>query len=224
MTQHIEKYYMELNCPETIDERFNFRYSENDIIINNEVLTDIYQKENIGDCKCDSWLIYKDEDDINMDKFMTGDMIGKGLYGKVFDLCDKDDMKDCKYVIKFDKNGYNCNEISIQIFLGKTGIAPKIYEVWRCLNTKKKTVHSIIVMEKCDISLMDLLTSKELCDYYQNRYGRDIINNLFRKLIKSLREINDSDIIHNDNHLGNFMIKGDDIKIIDFGLSSIVSS
>jgi hypothetical protein len=225
MVDYIKKYYTELNCPEILDERFSINYRDyrDDTIINKSILDDIYKRENIHDCQCDTLLVYKDENqrEFNINNMMPGILIGQGLYGKVFDLCEKDEMKDCQYVIKYDKNGYNCNEISIQILLGKTGIAPKIYEVWRCLNKDRKTRHSITVMEKCDISLMDILKSRNTCQLYKNKYGEDIVGKLFINLINILREINDAGIYHNDNHLDNFMLKDDQIKIIDFGQSCI---
>ena len=106
-------------------------------------------------------------------------------------------------------------ETNLQIKASELGLSPKIYEIF--LNDDKGG----IIMEKMEYTvdqlIVDVLKS-DLSDTYKVTIIYSIIENMFY----IIKKLGDNKILHGDIHFGNFMIKNNEIKIIDFGLGRII--
>jgi len=159
-------------------------------------------KFNFSDCK--TWNVYKLSDicSCNMGKH------NKGNYADVLSYkCE------CEYVIKLDRNGYNCNEVNHHIRMAELGVAPPLYEVWRCMNDTHETKATILIMKKLDKTLLEWLESIDVVNQ------EELIFSVFSKLEEKVRVMHENDIIHYDLKVDNIMIDNDEPYIIDFGLS-----
>lgn len=138
-------------------------------------------------------------------KWKKDQLIGKGLYGRVYEACCDE---NCDYIMKVvefrdnDEFGFNYSlenlkrEIEIQRELAHAGVAPIIYDAW-----KTKT-HGFIIMEQLDETLENKIDKMDYID----------------KVIDKVKIMHQLGIIHGDLHLGNIMLtKHGEIRIIDFG-------
>ena len=134
--------------------------------------------------------------------------INQGSFGLVY----KGQFKNKEYVaIKIENSNINMlkHETSILNYLSNKGCLHTPYVYWYGLHEDKPT----LIMPFYDISLetylLQLKITKEEKIY------------LIIKMIKVLQIIHNLGIIHRDLKPQNFMIKKDDIFLIDFGLSTI---
>lgn len=113
------------------------------------------------------------------------------------------------------------NEYSISKKCGDLGISPKTYEHFYCCNSYLFSLNSIIVM--------DYVEGVTLNNYFSD-YQIDF--NIYKKIKEKISSINKKlkkhKIIHNDLHSENILVffkteKDLELKIIDFGISSIVN-
>lgn len=144
--------------------------------------------------------------------------IGQGNYGKVWELCCDN---DCDFVMKIQKEPKNIDkEIAIQNKAASAGLALPIIDSWKTRDGKY-----VIIMEKLDGSVVDLLYKLEINDKEK----------VAIKLIKMLIKLHCIHIIHGDINGGNIMYKKlkDNKKFdirdykfyfIDFGLSKYYSN
>jgi tRNA A-37 threonylcarbamoyl transferase component Bud32 len=102
-----------------------------------------------------------------------------------------------------DKKSANSikKESELQKIASQFGIAPKIYDV----NLEEK----YIVMEKMDCHLFQKLLENRK---YLNKKRQYEILRLFKKL-------DEAKVFHNDSNFLNYMIKNDQIYIIDYGFA-----
>ena len=178
-------------------------------------------------------------------EYNQGKFIGKGAYGKVYELCLKEDCKYILKVIKYDntvylntgqdklsyKSYYNRWEKEVEIHRVieecqkgfKYTFAPHIYDAWYCIEDNEDS-YFFIVMEKFDGNLYDFMNK------YKNK--NDTIRKLINTIVSStLDRLNLSlDYIHkkckiciNDIKPDNILYKEckDDFLFVfaDFGLS-----
>jgi len=214
------RYYKD-DCDEKLE------FSEELTILSSSLLRDLLKLEGIQE-ECKAFLVYhidqkkinckwtlapkapkekdeKDEKDDDKD-------VKRGTYGAVRQACCDN---DCGYAVKIDKNGYNCNEVNHHIKLSETGIAPRLYEVWRCVNSSGKTVFTILIMDRLWMTLLDFLISPNT----RVEQAKDAIQQI-PSLISSMFS---KGFVHNDVHLDNFMLDVHGrLYIIDFGKSEKV--
>lgn len=130
----------------------------------------------------------------------------RGAYGSIAEACKGD---DCKYIVKAipfknlaTKHSF-MREALIAPMMDKINIAPKIYDIFVCLNV------GYIIMDKWDGSYQELIKNYRM----ENNYLDEII-----KLIKKMHSHN---VMHNDLHLDNILYKKKKGKYIfclnDFG-------
>ena len=150
--------------------------------------------------KCDKWTIENDK------------VSNYGSYGSVHSTCC--DSK-CEYVLKFDSNGYNCNEVNNHLKLAEHRIAPPLYEVWKCLGENKKANASILIMKKLDKTFME---------WALGRPTPEDIAKIVEKLKEKVDKMHQLGIVHHDLHTENIMIDNGEVYLIDFGRSSEYNS
>lgn len=211
------------------DEKLEFK--EDKMILSSSLLNQLIELEGIKE-ECKAFLVYnvydrekidckwtlapkaKDEDKDEKEKEEKEDEkdVKRGTYGAVRQACCDN---DCGYAVKIDKNGYNCNEVNHHIKLSESGIAPRIYEVWRCVNSSGKTEFTILIMDRLWMTLLDFLISPNT--------KVDQAKDAIRQIPSLIASMFAKGIVHNDVHLDNFML---DVKgrlyIIDLGKSQKV--
>lgn len=110
------------------------------------------------------------------------------------------------------------NEYSISRKCGDLGISPKTYEHFYCCNSFLLSLNSIIVMDYVD--------GITLNNYFSN-YQVNLTNykKIKEKISAIKKKLKKHKIIHNDLHSENILVcsnkKDLELKIIDFGISSI---
>ena len=140
--------------------------------------------------------------------------IGQGLYGKIYEICTRDNK--CDYVMKIVRLGdYSVskaqfkNEVALQKEAHKLKVAPLIVDDWIC----QKPSIGVIIMPTLKRTLKDILQSKKTTENTKQKRIAEA-----QSLLKKLQE---ASFRHNDIHLNNFM-EGFDGKLylIDYGQAS----
>uniref|UniRef100_A0A6C0LRF5 Protein kinase domain-containing protein n=1 Tax=viral metagenome TaxID=1070528 RepID=A0A6C0LRF5_9ZZZZ len=157
------------------------------------------------------------------DKYSVVRYLGKGTYGKIFEIFSKQDKK--KYACKkIYINGLNDEDSTIsyciynELIAAKTFSHPNIIKIIDVYfeNTNPKKKYICIVMELCQWTLSKFLQEKyESID--------DLIKyDIMRQIIEGITHMNIKGYVHNDLSYNNIMIIEDSgkyhVKIIDFGL------
>lgn len=140
-------------------------------------------------------------------KFKILEQIGSGTFGKIYKAENKNTGEIV--AIKLEKKSENItikNEARIYTYLKNLSCIPKI----KTFGIDGK--YNFLVIDMLDISLFDLIKER-------GNLALEQVLNIGEKLIKILQTIHDAGIIHRDIKPENFMFKGNEIKIIDFGLS-----
>lgn len=134
-------------------------------------------------------------------KYADWEVHAKGLYGEV--SYSPDGTKAVKVVIKReDGKGFGEYEVELGSKLGELGVAPKVYSF--------SDRH--IEMER--------IKGKPLWETYQKQEGDEPMNvEQALSASKALRSIHRLGFFHGDIHNFQFMVNGNDVKIVDFGLS-----
>jgi serine/threonine protein kinase len=175
--------------------------------------------------------------------YRLGNLIGKGAYGKVYDVCKH---SDCKYILKvisYDDTIYQMsgmsgksgdeiyaqwfNEIDMHIQMDRCQtkasgqFAPHIYDAWFC--DGNRTFY--IIMEKFDGNLFDFISMYTKLGDHVRSLLKTLINTTFvYKLLYSLDFVHQNcNICINDIKLENILFKkvGDQYLFVfaDFGIS-----
>ena len=92
-------------------------------------------------------------------------------------------------------------EANYQKIVAKHGLAPKIKEV--------NEEYKYIVMEKLDRNLFDIV----------KKHNGEIPDNIQRKIIQVISGLDDTGVFHGDPNPANFMLKGSDMYMIDYGFA-----
>lgn len=150
-------------------------------------------------------------------------LIGEGAFGTVHKVYNNTDMTD--YALKTIDNPRNNNEAIIMAQLNHTNIV-RYYNSWiNCDNQLQ------IQMELCDMSLYDYLRNPQT-NNNPNKYLINLINSIdkslqlldslgyFKQILQGMKYLHNCNIIHCDLNPKNILIKGNTIKICDFGLAN----
>lgn len=100
---------------------------------------------------------------------------------------------------KTKSSGKLLQEFNLQKIASKNGIAPKVYDY--------DTVSKYIVMELMESHLIDYMKDKILSKDQQER------------IIEIFHILDKAKVYHNDANLYNYMMKGDQIYLIDYGFA-----
>ena len=152
---------------------------------------------------------FKDYKKEHSDRYIKIKQLGiTGKEGTVFLVKDKKDGNE--YAMKMFKKGKSektlKKEINLQKTFEKFGITPKIHDF--------NIYFKFFVMERMDYSLLDYL--KQNNGQMSEDIQKQIIN-LFKKLDKIK-------VFHGDANPLNFMFKGNQLYIIDFGFGNEINS
>ena len=132
----------------------------------------------------------------------TNKQLGKtGKEGTVY-LVKIDDIEYAQKTFKKTKSVTNIKrEVDFQIKAAEVNVAPKVIDV----NLKNKS----ITMEKMDKTVLEVLKDQDgvLTDDQQ------------RKILKLYKKLDKIGILHNDANPLNLMIKGDEWRLIDYGMT-----
>lgn len=206
-------------------------------IMNEDIIKQICLKEKEDEKEKSKFVIYCDEtkeieliliykDDTGCDWNIPDQIPKKGKYGSVYTACcnsalsSDEKNEECDYVLKIDKNGYNCREVYTHLLLANFGIAPKLYEVWKIKSQARpasaardmEDIGTIFIMKKLYRNLYDILLNDDLSTEY--------INKIYQDLMYKIDVLYSNNIKHNDLHLHNIMTDyGGALYFIDFGMS-----
>ena len=177
--------------------------------------------------------MYQNIDDLTRVKFL-----GSGTFGDVFlykqnnsnklyavKIIDKSRVKNTSYF------KYLNSELKILSMLNH----PNIVNLKKVINNKSQ-IHLLIVMEYCNgDNLSECLKNYKL--KYCKPFSEEIVQHLTRQIVDALAYIHGKNIIHRDLKTENIMVNFDNeidkanlnmmkakIKIIDFGLSKVLST
>ena len=161
--------------------------------------------------------------------------IGKGASGKVYlakyvgDRTDRADRADrtgpvAVKVFNFsdELRGEKDTSITNELFDGLVG--SYLYSK-KCKVTRVREVFHCAESETNEFMIvMDYIEGTSLKEYAQEKLPPSIKFDITRKLLKAFTCLHDHNVYHRDIKLDNIMIehkKGDEVKIIDFGLSCV---
>lgn len=141
-----------------------------------------------------------------VNKYERHEQLGdKGHEGTTYRVTYKDE----EYAMKTFKGNKSSTTLKLEAELqdkaSQVGVAPRVVEC--------DTVSKYIVMEKMDGHLVDFVKKKGTLLKYQQKRIIDIFNRL-----------DDAEVFHGDGNIMNFMLKGKDIYLIDFGYAKAIDS
>lgn len=146
----------------------------------------------------------------NLPEYTFGKLIAKGSYGKVYNIENNltREKLACKLIKTTGNSIHNAmNEILAWRSLSHPNII-KIFDVFRYASNNSN--YLVIVMEKCDDTLTNLISSKKLYDISTRLQ-------ILWQLIDALIYMNQQGFVHTDLSLNNIMLKENEVRIIDFG-------
>ena len=150
------------------------------------------------------------------------DKIGKGQYGKVYKVINKESKeKRAIKIIDIDEdekmfiNNINNELKNMKICSIENNNSVKLYE---CFHYKKKYA---IVMELCDDNLQNILNKRKV------GFTSEEIYNIMSQLNNTFKIMNENKIVHRDIKLENIVVKYNDeksninyiVKLTDYGIS-----
>lgn len=167
-------------------------------ILNNEIINDLIKNEpKLKYCKFKKNLTYSSRD------IAINSTTQKSNENSIIFNVNKN------LILKIQKVP-NLNEIKFQIRASDIDLSPLIYEVYEC-KIEDKIISYAFIMDELDTTVKEYMLDDKVL--FTDKY--EILN----KIIKKLTKLNSIDIRHNDSLLRNFMIKSDDVYIIDFDRS-----
>lgn len=141
-----------------------------------------------------------------IDKYETHEQLGeKGKEGTTFRVTRNGTDYAMKTFKKTKSSDALRTEVAFQEKAARAGVAPEVVD--------HDTFSKYIVMEKMDTHLVDVMKKQkgELLKYQQLR-----IIDLFKRL-------DDAGVFHGDSNIMNYMLKGRDIYLIDFGFAKEIN-
>lgn len=151
------------------------------------------------------------------------DVLGKGMYGEIFNICDKE--SNCEYVVKVGDDDMS-DEVDLQVRASEAGLAPRIFQYF-----VGKTNKEYIVMEKIRgetvNDILENLIKKEIESGKPNfKRLSKAINRLVIDMFTVIKRLHSAGIEHRDLHLKNVMYNEDkgELQFIDFGLSKTIEN
>ena len=148
--------------------------------------------------------------------FVITQLIAKGAMGDVFIACDRNDCLKVVKIQKLDHMKFFSNELKMQKHFYKLGLAPKIIKAFTFLNNK--TEYSVVVMEKVDLTLGDLL---------KRNLDKEILDQIITMVYGIIDVLTKEKLIHGDLHWMNIGLVWDKHEnhimlkplLLDFGWS-----
>lgn len=134
-------------------------------------------------------------------KYADWDVHARGFYGEVSFSPDR--KRAVKVLItREDGKGFGEYEVELGVKLGELGVAPKVHSF------SNRHIE------------MDLVKGKPLWNNYQKQEGDEPMNaEQALNASKALRSVHRLGFFHGDIHNFQFMVDGNNVKIVDFGLS-----
>ncbi|CRK90444.1 CLUMA_CG004145, isoform A [Clunio marinus] len=164
-------------------------------------------------------IIYQKKEKIKMiGKFVMGDKLGEGSYGKVKEVLDTETLsrRAVKILAKRKLRRIPNGEVNVRneiLFLRSLKHNNVVQLIDVLYNEEKAKMY--IVMEYCVCVLQEMLSSapSSKLPLYQ-------AHNYFKQLIDGLEYLHGQSVIHNDIKPGNLLLTLDDtLKISDFGVA-----
>jgi Kae1-associated kinase Bud32 len=149
---------------------------------------------------------YEDYKKEKIDKYTRYEQLGdKGKEGVTYLVKDRHGKEYAMKTFRRDKSSQTLkNEFNLQKKASKAGITPRVHDF--------DTTSKYIVMDRMDSHLYDHIKKKGyLCKKYQER-----ILFIFSKL-------DETGVFHGDANILNYMIKDNQVYIIDFGFSKEIT-
>ena len=152
-------------------------------------------------------------------KYIVGDLVGEGAYGKVFDgVCKRDQQRVAiKLIEDFSSHEYSCvkvlREISILKHLSNSQFVPKLKEV---IASKSDDRHSVfLVMEHFGQDF------RKFIRHDASRLSSEQLKKVFYNVLRCIDFMHCSNVIHRDLKPANILIDPQtlQVKVCDFGLS-----
>lgn len=157
-------------------------------------------------------------------------ILGKGAFGQVFSCKREDKPKKLAAKIMQVRRQKEYDNIMKEIMLHQVASEENDYVVKlidyvdKVKQRKSKTTKEdktafkrremIMIMERCDCNLKEYLERKK-----EGRVREKEAQFLFIQIVEGLRGFGRSEIIHRDLKLENIMMRGYQVKFVDFGLS-----
>lgn len=136
--------------------------------------------------------------------------LGRGEYGTTYAFDEPDKgarlaLKTVHFNSTSDTRLYEniVNEVEVQRYMGKEGIAPKIHDTYYCYENGGVTI----------MIVMDLMTVGDIDDFSATRALTDAHREIILKKVRRMHELG---YIHNDLHSGNVFVTEDDNGEFDF--------
>lgn len=150
---------------------------------------------------------YEEYKNKKIDKYTRIKRLGeKGKEGVTYLVTD---LEGNKYAMKTFRKGKSSNTLKREYYLQKQAseldVAPKVVEF--------DTVSKYIVMELMDISLVDVMKKQKgnLLRYQQYQ------------ILKLYKRLDEAGVFHGDANISNYMLKGKQIYMIDYGMSKEIT-
>lgn len=143
-----------------------------------------------------------------VDKYSRIDRLGKPGKEGITYLVRTRGKKD--YAMKTFRRGKSIarlqEEAKLQRMAAATGVAPKVVDV----NAVAKT----IVMEKMDRHLFDAMKAQK----------NNLTQTQQRQILSILEKLDEAKVFHNDSNIMNYMLKGRDMFLIDYGMAREINT
>ena len=180
----------------------NFTYNELKVIAQDMDIRISRSKSDIIDEIIKAFKEYESYKRDKIDRYEKYNQIGnKGKEGTTFLVKTKDGKEYAMKTFRKSKSSSTLKkEAKLQKLAADEGVSPNIIDI--------DTVSKYIVMEKMDGHLLDKIKKQGDMSRSQQRQ----IINIYRKLDKA-------GVFHGDANLLNYMYKGENIYIIDFGMA-----
>lgn len=149
-------------------------------------------------------------DTIN-NRYVIEQIIGNGTFGNIYKAkCIK---KQIYYAIKTEAFNAQFNTLS-----NECNILKYLYDN-RCRSIPSISWYGL---HKTTLCLVTPLYDMTLTEYLQqNNFSRNSLYKLFPKMINLMQSIHELHVLHRDIKPDNFMVKNNELFLIDFGLSKV---
>ena len=148
---------------------------------------------------------YKTE---KVDKYKKIERLGEpGKEGIAYLVVDKNMNEYAMKTFRVQKSSERLEqEAALQAKAAEAGVSPRVIET--------DTVSKYIVMEKMDRHLVDVM----------KKQNGDLKKSQQKAIIKLFKKLDDAGVFHGDANILNYMYRGKDLYMIDFGMSKEITS
>lgn len=139
--------------------------------------------------------------------------IGKGAFGVVVEVELKDKRRTALKRMFLDCR-YRNRELSTLLKINHPHIVELLY--YRTFDWGTEGHYLDLIFELCDTSLEDMVKDK-------TKLSEETILKFYEQSLDALGYLHSKNIVHRDIKPGNIIIKGEDVKICDFGSAKIIN-